>query len=481
MKTLKKYEKFILDKNLNEGLKETFKKFWSNFKEKWGKKTLQKYLMFLDKAGKLLKDGKKKIDYYFPSSDSKPSINLDKVDISELESETGDVTHLIKDMVKESKVELGSKDPSIPDITIQELEELILKFFKMRKKYPDDTCSIFIWGAPGIAKTSIIRQSAEKLGVPSITWMLSQIEPIDFAGLPTVKDDRTQYALPGCFPYEDTSPEGGIIFLDELNRADPSVLAASLSLCLEGKVGYEYTLPAGWLVIAAGNRKEDIVGGRVTKIEPALSNRFAHVNLIYDVKDFTKYSTERGKETVHPDVLGFLTLYKDKLHHLDPDKPMMNWPTPRRWEKASKEYMFDLEEKGRLNRDEIRSIFAHHVGTALAGEFVSYMDVKKKFSEKDIQGIYAGDEKIKWPEKLDLNEKLAIVTFIAFYKKGEKVTEKELENIFKFALKIGSFEIATTLIQYFVHVHDYVKTEYKNTYTKLVKDWFTTYKKELAI
>ena len=84
---------------------------------------------------------------------------------------------------------------------------------------------LFLWGAPGIGKSSVIQQLAEDLDRELVDIRLSQMEPVDLLGLPNIINGRTHWSTPGIFPDPDATSEG-ILFLDEANSAPREVLAA---------------------------------------------------------------------------------------------------------------------------------------------------------------------------------------------------------------------------------------------------------------
>jgi MoxR-like ATPase len=54
------------------------------------------------------------------------------------------------------------------------------------------------------------------------------------------------------------APHGkqGILFLDEITSAPPTVSAAAYQLILDRRLG-DYVVPEGWVIFAAGNRQGD--------------------------------------------------------------------------------------------------------------------------------------------------------------------------------------------------------------------------------
>ena len=112
----------------------------------------------------------------------------------------------------------------------------------------------YLWGAPGIGKSDIVRQIATEMGADFIDVRLSQIEPSDIRGMPYPDKDAAgnsvvSWAPPSFFPKDSTRPS--IIFLDEMNAAAPTIQAASYQLVLDRRVG-EYKLPDNAAVLAAG-------------------------------------------------------------------------------------------------------------------------------------------------------------------------------------------------------------------------------------
>ena len=112
----------------------------------------------------------------------------------------------------------------------------------------------FLWGAPGIGKSSIVKQIADSLNIGFIDLRLALMDPTDLKGIPFYDKESHSalWAPPAFLPRDGT----GILFLDELNSAPPSVQASAYQLILDRKVG-EYELPDGWAIVSAGNRESD--------------------------------------------------------------------------------------------------------------------------------------------------------------------------------------------------------------------------------
>jgi len=183
--------------------------------------------------------------------------------------------------------------------------------------------STMIWGPPGVGKSSIVAQTAREHGIGFIDVRLSQLAPTDLRGLPVPLDGVSKWYPPEFLPTEGE----GILFLDELNMAPPTMQGMAQQLILDRKVG-SYTLPEGWFVWAAGNRKEDRAA--VFDMPAPLANRFIHLEVSPDLESFKRYGFGTG---IHERILAFLAFRPALLHQMDAKRPA--WPSPRSWEMAS--------------------------------------------------------------------------------------------------------------------------------------------------
>jgi GTPase SAR1 family protein len=132
---------------------------------------------------------------------------------------------------------------------------------------------VLVWGMPGTGKSTFI-ESLQRDGFPVYTMIASLHDPTDFNGLPVLHDGRMRFAPPDwVYLFEEHGQ--GILFLDELTTAPPTVQAALLRLVLERKVG-AHSLPAGVRIVAAANPPDIAASG--WELSPPLANRFVHLN-----------------------------------------------------------------------------------------------------------------------------------------------------------------------------------------------------------
>jgi hypothetical protein len=210
--------------------------------------------------------------------------------------------------------------------------------------------SAMLWGAPGVGKSSIVAQTAKAFDLEFVDVRLSQLAPTDLRGLPVPENGVSKWYPPEFLP---TSGKG-ILFLDELNMAPPTMQGMAQQLILDRKVG-SYTLPDGWFIWAAGNRKEDRAS--VFDMPAPLANRFLHLEVEPDLESFKRYGFTAG---IHEHILAFLAFRPQLLHALDSKHPA--WPSPRSWEMASKLLNAGLD---------ISAV----VGAGAAAEFAAFIQV----------------------------------------------------------------------------------------------------------
>ena len=116
--------------------------------------------------------------------------------------------------------------------------------------------SIMIMGQPGVGKSQIIAQIANRSNRPVIDMRLAQFDSTDIRGVPYFDPEtkKMEWAEPSTLPTNEKLANA-IIFLDELNTAPPLVQSAAYQLVLDRKLG-DYELPPGVDIVAAGNRTD---------------------------------------------------------------------------------------------------------------------------------------------------------------------------------------------------------------------------------
>jgi hypothetical protein len=543
MKNLKSYNDFVNESKIFQNLKQKLANLFDNvfnfFKKRFGKGAWLYYALALQEKGKLnyvMGKGKERtnlrisIEAFGLKPDQRselekaihemPSFKEEVEDIAKRKEEENDQVQtqvqaqaeqeleemveekykiLAYQMIKEAEeseiaddtVPLQHADLDVRNFDAEKIRKKIISNFEMRassQKFFDmkkpELQTIWLWGAPGIGKTDIIREACEELRCNLEVWHLSTIEPTDFVGLPAIEKGRKVNRLPRIYP-DDNGPndEGGIFFFDEMNRANPLVLAAALQLTLDGELGKDYHLPSKWIVVAAGNRPEDVP--TVTRLEPALANRLAHCNLVTTLDDWQKWAMTKGKKKIDPDLLGFLTFQKEWFHHLPSQESKAEvyaWPSPRSWTKASMSYLWEKRDKKsgqQLSREEIMDIFAPLVGNAAAEQFSNFLELKKTIKPEDLKYVYSDYKKAPKPVEGDLGKMRAMAVAIAWYKRDNELTADEIENLFKYVLQYEEMEIAATILGLVKRIHP--KARDTKAWLEGAEEFYNKYSKDLDI
>lgn len=229
----------------------------------------------------------------------------------------------------------------------------------------------FIWGAPGVGKSAIVRALGAELRRPVIDIRAPLLDPTDLRGIPAVVDGRAVWAPPSFLPKEGDQP--GILFFDELNAAPPLVQASLYQLVLDRRVG-EYELPGGWSIVAAGNRAED--RSVVYRMPSALANRFAHLDFEANFDDWAEWAGPAG---VAPTVVSFLGVRRELLAPKASETDGVAFATPRSWHMLSDAFKVIGTDTGALE------VYQGCVGKGPAVEFLEH--ARKSLSLEAIERI----------------------------------------------------------------------------------------------
>jgi hypothetical protein len=297
----------------------------------------------------------------------------------------------------------------------------ILSAAKNLEDYLDEDTPAFLMGPPGIGKSAIAKKITKDRGWNMVDFRASTRDSVALMGLPDISGDTTKWKVPDEFPQVERDGKEGILFLDELNAAPPSMMAAMFGLVLDRKVG-DYVLPDGWRVVAAGNRQADRAAAQ--RMPSALANRFAHIDVDADTS-----AASLGVENVHvkhfidigidPVLVAFLR-FRPAMIHLMPGQKVAQYelpadtkafPTPRSWEQAAKY----------LKKDSSRrlSLVSGVVGDGAAAELEGFIRIYQNLPSLDL--ILANPNSAPIPD--DPAARFAVSSGLA-----RKVDAKSLDN-----------------------------------------------------
>lgn len=293
--------------------------------------------------------------------------------------------------------------------------------------------SMMIWGAPGIGKSAIAKEYADKTyplrknsakklefmrmcaadpdhemtdadvaafeaklldqETNFIDFRLSQIDPSDLRGVPiperifrdivtgkvlteserqAAQNYMAETVVVWAAPKLLKLPAEwkGVILFDEINSAMPIVQAASYQLILDRCVG-EMVLPKDAFVLAAGNRETD--GGVTFSLATPLRDRMTHVEMVADYEDWIHHYAIPNR--VDPMTIAFITNTGSRYFNtLSPNDPSHSGGTsPRSWTRVS-----DFEKARRngvqVDKDIYHAMVAGRIGEANALAYIEYVE-----------------------------------------------------------------------------------------------------------
>jgi hypothetical protein len=284
----------------------------------------------------------------------------------------------------------------------------------------------FLWGAPGIGKSSIVKQIAQKNGVEFIDLRLALMDPTDLKGIPFYdKESHTALWAPPAF-----LPSGGegILFLDELNSAAPAVQSSAYQLILDRRVG-EYELPDGWAIVAAGNRESD--RGVTYRMPAPLANRFVHFELEVSVEDWREWAYSSGLDSR---IIAYITYKSEHLFTFEPKSEAKSFATPRSWE-----YVGNIL-KSNLDKTLLLDTLSGAVGKEVAVGFLSFIKVMDRLP--DMEAILENGE-FTYSDEVDVLYALSS-GLVSHYLANP--SEERLDNLLSYTLELKG-EFAVMIVQ----------------------------------
>lgn len=361
---------------------------------------------------------------------------------------------------------------------------------------------LFIWGAPGVSKTSLMKELAAKNGMQCMIINMS-IQPPDCLLIPaqntegtvtmkvidnlplydtTAADWKEQEERKNCPVIKGQQMRGGILFLDELPRAETVNIAPALSLIQDRGLD-RFEVASDWVFVGAGNRKEDDMQNLFRIKSPALWSRWLHCNLLLTNEDWATWaetvkakdpSTGEEVKVIDPALAAFVRFNPDYFYDLssEDDENLELHNIPRTWHKGAIA-VFQANQirkkKGlpELSLKEIEDRYALAVGIPAAKEFVGFLKLSRSFNPNDIQFVWKDQKKAPLPPKETSKAKEgakgfksdaigAMMAAIFAQKKGQKLKFEEVKNFIDYLIRLDEPQWAMKAITYLLDTHTYL-------------------------
>lgn len=223
--------------------------------------------------------------------------------------------------------------------------------------------SFMLWGATGVGKSESVRQLANELDAELRDIRLCQKQPTDIGGLPALNHENQQTVFyPPAFLAPRADEKAIVLFFDEISLAPDDTKAAVLGILEERRQG-SVEIPDNWIIVAAGNRPEDL--GLARGLGAAANRRLLHIVIEPQLEATLQHFMKIG---IAAEVLAFLKVFPQHLSGEETARTQKHelYPRPASWEKVSK--IFDALRK---TDKRVRHLaVAGIIGDSCAAEFM---------------------------------------------------------------------------------------------------------------
>ena len=242
---------------------------------------------------------------------------------------------------------------------------------------------VLLMGPPGIGKTAILSQLAQEEHIGLAAYTMTHHTRQSALGLPVIvgrtaagKTFRaTEYTMSEIIAsvYDAMERSGtpeGILFLDEINCVSETLTPTMLQF-LQNKTFGTHRLPAGWVVVAAGNPPE--YNKSVREFDVVTLDRVRQIPVEADLSVWLDYARQRQ---LHGAVLSYLTVKPDRFYAVERKDGELSFVTARGWEDLSR-LLQSYEARNDPVTQDLVSQYLHKADTAR--DFAAYWRLYRKY------------------------------------------------------------------------------------------------------
>jgi len=251
---------------------------------------------------------------------------------------------------------------------------------------------VFLMGPPGIGKTAIMEQIASELGVGLVSYSMTHHTRQSALGLPFISKrvydgkeyDISEYTMSEIIAsvydmIESAGCKEGILFLDEINCVSETLAPAMLQF-LQYKIFGRHTVPAGWIVVTAGNPPE--YNNSVRDFDIVTWDRLKRIDVTPDYEVWKEYAYHKG---IHPAIMTYLDIKSTEFYRIETTVDGKTFVTARGWSDLSD--MIRLYEKNRI-AVKYELVIQYLQNPKIARAFATYYDLFMKYrSDYQIDAI----------------------------------------------------------------------------------------------
>jgi hypothetical protein len=231
----------------------------------------------------------------------------------------------------------------------------------------------FIWGPPGIGKSTIGREIAKEFNAELYILDAPLLQPIDYlAAVPNHQEKKVMLYPSGFLPEKGPA----VVLVEDLPHAKSYQQVPLMQMVLDRRIGPMKFAPDVYFIVT-GNREEDLAG--VNPLPSPLMNRVAHIEMQPELEEWIDWAR---KAELASEVIGFIQAFPGEFLKL-PQEGQRAWPTPRSHHILS-DCIKPLLSNFSKNESLIRHLAVATVGPTTAGMFIAYVKYLKNIDPVEI-------------------------------------------------------------------------------------------------
>ncbi len=226
-------------------------------------------------------------------------------------------------------------------------------------------------GHAGIGKTQCLREEGEEdRGGGYVGLYLQTCMPEDIQGLAFRREDGTAYDYLMRSELADLPkkyPKGGVIVLEELNRASTETAAAAFAMMDT----FRKDFGDKWCLALAMNPSGGEYATSSLTNDPALRRRVVWIAVREDRTEWLKYAEQRE---LHSIVIQYIQANGEMLLDTKRREAGLVYATPASWEKVSDVLKSQTDKDGSININSLEPIVSGLIGDVPSDEFLRFME-----------------------------------------------------------------------------------------------------------
>ena len=315
---------------------------------------------------------------------------------------------------------------------------------------------IFMWGPPGIGKTSKAYEIAKKRDVPILYFPLAGTDPVDVKGGGYIIDEKGKKVLDWITPRRFFQYEDYILFFDDLTLAVDALQGTIYEIVCERSVRGN-PLPKGCQIIGASNRQIDNPASY--ELQRPLRSRWTQYTVKADLPCWLKWAIQNN---IHADIRGFVQF---RENYFSPEEINGDaYPCPRTWANVN-----DHLGKGYASNERLLGAsVVGSVGEEAGQEFMKYRKLGPEKIMKVLKEIISG----KYP-KLPLDMQCAVNSYLVSKYEADIGDCQLASAVMKYAIKLssdGDVELAKVLISQCIEIAPKFPDRDKKNFAKLLEN-----------